>query len=257
MEGKFAMQDFVFIKEANYENVLANCPMCQHENVFNRATDLKSFEPVARMSVTCQTYSCSHEFDIIGDAINPSYEMLIFECTRHFAKKQYMAVVANICQSYEMFFSHLLQVYLVYNPMNIEEPHALKELNVRANTLFNFTKSFAFADMRRCAIHTAAIRTRAPVLDHKLALEHINKMKSAKKAKVFLGVDDIAPELKVEWGRIENSSIGDQRNNVVHKTAYRPTFAIARECFDEARETLLPLGQKMNLNKTASWYLNR
>ena len=61
-----------------YENFTAGCPWCCHQNIFNRASDLKDFAPIDHRDVIC--FDCSKPFYLAGDVIDPAYEMMIFDC---------------------------------------------------------------------------------------------------------------------------------------------------------------------------------
>ena len=99
------MNPTVHISHSSYENVFAECPWCHEECIFNRATDLRSFEPVFGLDVICQKTSCRRPFRIIGDTVNSAHEMLIFDCYELIERKHYMSCILNIAQAYEVFFS--------------------------------------------------------------------------------------------------------------------------------------------------------
>jgi hypothetical protein len=46
----------------SYENVVAECPLCHSENIFNRASDLGTFKPIGRHNVSCQNAECGKQF---------------------------------------------------------------------------------------------------------------------------------------------------------------------------------------------------
>ena len=49
-------------KRTSYENFAAECPWCRRENIFNRASDLKTFEPIAGRDVSCLSAAEAPEF---------------------------------------------------------------------------------------------------------------------------------------------------------------------------------------------------
>ena len=67
-------------KRTSYENFAAECPWCRRENIFNRASDLKTFEPITGRDVSCLSAACGKPFRILGDSVNSPHEMLIFDC---------------------------------------------------------------------------------------------------------------------------------------------------------------------------------
>jgi len=47
---------------ATYENFTAVCPLCRATNIFNRASDLKTFKPIGFRTVSCQVSRVYHCF---------------------------------------------------------------------------------------------------------------------------------------------------------------------------------------------------
>ena len=54
------MNNILYTKKKNptYENFEAECPYCFHFNIYNRATDFKTFNPVSFKTVKCQNKDC-------------------------------------------------------------------------------------------------------------------------------------------------------------------------------------------------------
>ena len=90
--------------EQTYENFVADCPDCGMRNIFNRASDLQTFEPIGFRTVICQ--ACQRPFNINNDAINAAHEMLLSGCFALIERKEYMQCVLSVAQAYEVFFSH-------------------------------------------------------------------------------------------------------------------------------------------------------
>src|SRR4051812_215302 len=86
--------------ESTYENIYADCPHCGHQNIFNRASDLKTFAPIAGQDVACANSDCRRPFRIVSDRINPAHEALLFDCGDTLRLKQYMQCVLAVAQSY-------------------------------------------------------------------------------------------------------------------------------------------------------------
>ena len=93
------------IKQASYENIVVECPWCGRENIFNRASDLRTFEPIAGLDVSCQNVECGKPFRIVGDLVNNPHEMLILDCYGLLERKHYMNCILTLTQAYEVFFS--------------------------------------------------------------------------------------------------------------------------------------------------------
>src|SRR5207248_2223257 len=87
--------------ESTYENIYADCPHCGYQNIFNRASDLKTFEPIAGRDVACTNSDCRRPFRIVSDRINPAHQALLFDCADMLRRKQYMQCVLAVAQSYE------------------------------------------------------------------------------------------------------------------------------------------------------------
>ena len=107
-------------KRTSYENFAAECPWCRRENIFNRASDLKTFEPIAGRDVSCLSAACGKPFRILGDSVNSPHEMLIFDCYELLDRKHYMNAVLSLAQAYETFFSLFFRVELLYKPLGAD-----------------------------------------------------------------------------------------------------------------------------------------
>ena len=64
----------------SYENFVADCPWCGYECIFNRASDLHTFEPIGGLNVTCLNGLCAKTFRLVSDSVNERHEMLIYDC---------------------------------------------------------------------------------------------------------------------------------------------------------------------------------
>lgn len=135
--------------EGTYENFIAVCPVCGHRNVFNRASDFCTFEPIAFKTVTCQKSSCRDDFNINRDRINSAHQGLLFDCHDLLSAKQYMNAVLSITQAYEVFFRHYLRIELLYRPFAMGDSDDLPVLNLLAERLYESVQSFTFEPMCR------------------------------------------------------------------------------------------------------------
>ena len=104
------------IKSSGYENIVVTCPLCSHELVLNRATDLGTFEAISGTDVCCQ--ECGRGFWINGDSVNERHEAIVFDCHDLLRTKRYMNCILNVCQAYEMFFSLYLRVNIPASCIN-------------------------------------------------------------------------------------------------------------------------------------------
>jgi len=83
-------------KRSNYENFEAECPHCKEWSVFNRASDLHTFEHIARRDVNC--FHCHKPYRIMGDSINNLHEMLVHDCYELIERKHYMNCILILTQ---------------------------------------------------------------------------------------------------------------------------------------------------------------
>ena len=90
--------------DPTYENFEAECPHCGVSNIFNRASDLRTFQPISLRTVKCQ--KCNRPFKINNDSVNAAHQMLLTACYTLIERKQYMQCVLSVAQAYEVFFSH-------------------------------------------------------------------------------------------------------------------------------------------------------
>ena len=96
-------------KRPSYENFVADCPLCGHECIFNRASDLHTFEPIGGLNVTCLNGLCAKTFRLVSDSVNERHEMLIYDCYELLERKHYMNCILSLAQAYEVFFSLFLE----------------------------------------------------------------------------------------------------------------------------------------------------
>jgi hypothetical protein len=135
-------------KRTSYENLVAECPYCGYDSIFNRASDLHTFEPIAGLDVTCQSEDCQRPFRIVGDSVNSAHEMLIFDCYELIGNKHYMACILNLAQAYEVFFSLFFRVELLYKPFACDPNHQMSDLNQLLVDLQQRIVQYSFSRMR-------------------------------------------------------------------------------------------------------------
>ena len=136
--------------ETSYENFIADCPNCGVRNIFNRASDLRTFQPIGFRAVTCQ--ACKGLFNINNDAINAAHEMLLLGCFAFIERKEYMQCVLNVAQAYEVFFSHFMHVQLIYRAYAHDGNHDLSRLNCLNEQLYKRVHRRTFVDMRHLVL---------------------------------------------------------------------------------------------------------
>ena len=240
-------------KRTSYENFAAQCPWCGVENVFNRASDLKSFEPIGHRTINCLNTTCLKAFNIGGDSVNSAYEMLVFDCHELLEQKHYMNCILTLVQAYEVFFNIYFRVELLYKPFAADEDDDIEKLNHLSMALADKTESFAFGPMRKRFLQH--ITTHLPVktlaeADAAIA-ELANQPREPSDSQLeSLGDSKLITLLK----GVKATNINTLRDRVVHKGAYRPTGAEAEAALEQTRSVLLPLGAYLKLYDEINWY---
>lgn len=244
------------IKSSGYENVVVDCPLCNDELVFNRATDLATFEPISGIDVLC--YECGKGFWINGDSVNERHEAVIFDCHDLLRTKRYMNCILNVCQAYEMFFSLYLRVNLLYRPFATDYHMgraSTEKLNIRFRELAEETEKIAFAKMRDIFLALFVRGHRPTSLEE--AKAHIDSLRTHSCPKD----DDLTVEGDKKMSelllRMKRTKINRMRNNVVHKNGYRPDRSEAELALKEARSVLFPLTSLLDLRDDVNWYCGR
>ena len=240
-------------KRTTYENFVADCPTCGRESVFNRASDLGTFELIAGRDVSCLESTCGEPFRIVGDSINDAYEMLIYDCYELRDRKHYMSCILNLAQAYELFFGLFFRVELLYKPFAADSSQNLADLNRVAENLDAKIKNYAFARMKALFLqHAVARKSPKSVAEAATVVAGLPCHPGVPKNADIGALED--PKLVPLLKDIKNTTIDTLRNQVVHKAAYRPTRQEVEEALAEARSILFPLGTYFNLHDETSRY---
>ncbi len=241
------------IKYAGYENLVADCPLCGQELIFNRASDLCTLEPISGRTVSCE--HCKEQLWLNGDRINGRHETLLFDCRDLIEQKRYMHSVISVCQAYEMFFSLHLRVNFLYRPFALqyrEIPNSIDILNQLNGRLDEKTKKFAFARLRVEFVHHTVKSTSPNTLNEAgEAIELLGKAKMPKDKEI----SRIHPgKFGSHLLAVKNTKVNALRNRVVHRFGYRPTREKAEKILQEARSILFPLTFILDLHDDINWY---
>ncbi len=227
------------IRVATYENVIADCPHCGFECIFNRVSDLKDSEPIGHARVRCERPECGKVFDILGDTIGTRFEMLLYDCPALLERKQYMACVLNVAQAHECFFYAYLRSELLFRPFASSEPD-LDLLNRLSIQLDWQLERQSLSRMRNIFFQCIIIPTPASLADAEPRIRGLRKSAEVPANSVNLaGVGDGSMEADLD--RLRQTRIGDLRNEVVHKIAKRPTRDEAERAYDDG-QALVGLG---------------
>ena len=244
------------VKQASYENIVVECPWCGRENIFNRASDLRTFEPIAGLDVSCQNVECGKPFRIVGDSVNNRHEMLILDCYGLLERKHYMNCILTLTQAYEVFFSLFLRVELLYKPFARDERKDINHFNRLAEMLSKKVERCTFIPMRKLFLQQIIAAPRPANLAEAEMLIAKLKVPSCEPADTELerlGDEELIALLK----GVKKTTIHKCRNAVVHKRAYRPTREETEAALEEARSLLLPLTNRLGLYDDINWYLKR
>ena len=228
---------------AGYENVAAVCPKCGTRNVYNRAADIGHFRNIANASVACENASCRVTFDICGDLVNSAPEMLALDACDFLLEKRNMQAVLSATTAFEHFFSHFLRVELVYRPMRRDvttDRNDIDWLNAAATRLRDKTARFTFEPMRRIFLRTAVDDVRPTTLAS--AEAYVSSIPDRPKEVARVDIERLPDGARRSLLlRVHSATIANLRNNIVHKTAYRPALDETRAAVHDAFETIFGL----------------
>ncbi len=240
------------VKQTTYENFIASCPSCQFVNVFNRASDLKDLSRIPHRQVNCR--NCSQPFILSGDSINPSYQMLIYDCYELIRAKHYMYCVLNLAQAYEVFFSQYLRAELLYWPYVSDSNQDNAQLNRLADLLYGKVKKHPFTAMRNLFFYQVLQqRQLSSLIKAEVSIKALPKKPSEPPDKDIESVAD--QKLSGLLMRLKYSKVADLRNQVVHQRAYRPKLEEVNNALKETREILIPLAKLLKVyGDDLNWY---
>lgn len=227
----------VKLEDMNYENVVAICPSCNHRNVYNRATDLMDQSIISYGLVKCQNINCGQDLNLIGDIVNPPYELLILDCTQLIEERKYAYCILNLTQSFEMFFALFLRVEIVFKPYAEENWNNPFNFNKALANLEKYTKNVTFNDMRSLFLNYIILtkvlmkRNATSLFESEIILNQLKKNSPSKDVLQSIE-DDKLSNLLINLQSCEINSI---RNNVVHKRGYRPSLATVEKALNETQ----------------------
>ncbi len=241
-------------KRTSFENVEVKCPHCGCWSIFNRASDLQTFEPIAGHDVTCLNDLCRKRFRIVGDSINNPHEMLVYDCYELMERKHYMNCILSLAQSYEMFFSLFLRVELLYKPFGADPNRELAEMYKLGEELENKIREHTFAKMRALFLqHLVNGHSRQNLAESAQVIAALPERPEEPNNEAIEGLSDqrLVPLLLAT----KKVGVHTLRNRVVHKQAYRPTREEVRTALEEAKSVLLPLTSHLQLQDDINFYL--
>ena len=239
------------MKHCNYENVIATCPYCDCDIIFNRVSDLDTTDPIDGLDTRCLNEKCRQEFRITNDSINERHEMLIFDCHDLLKRKQYMYCVLNLVQAYETFFSLYLRVTLLYKPFASDR--RLEKLNNLSERLSQKIKRHPFDAMRK--LFLCLVTKQISPIDLDASETIIQTIPSRLSCIPDYAIDAVSDtRLRALLKIVEDVRINKLRNKVVHKEAYRPKLHEVESALSETRRVLFPLSHHFKLRDEINWY---
>jgi hypothetical protein len=219
-------------KNPTYENFEVRCPICKHWNIFNRASELKTFNLICEQIVVCQNKQCQKEFLIGGDLINPAWQMLILDCELLKQQKRYSYCVLNLAQAFEMYFSLFFRVHFIYKPYGIEKSYESNRFADLSKMLFKTTRRLTYRKLRNIFMNILIEKIKCTNLEESKNV--INNFKDYFKDPTDKSLVDIHDqELNEVLLKLKNCKVSTLRNNVVHKYAYRPNLEEVEMAIEE------------------------
>ncbi len=238
-------------RKPTYENFIATCPLCKMDCVFNKTSDLETFQLIAGRNVFCP--SCSEQVRLVGDLINPAYEMLVLECYELCKAKHYMSCVLNLAQAFEVFFALFMRVEFLYKPFGSDSNQDLAELNQTAQELQDKLKKHGFENMRSLFLQEMiAQRSFSNLVEARAAIAELPERPNTPSNQEIntIPIPTLVPLIQ----KVKATSVNTLRNKVVHQRAYRPTVQEVDIALEETRAILFPLGRNLDLRDDINCY---
>lgn len=237
--------------DASYENLAATCPACNRESIYNRVSDLGTTELITGREVVCLNNACARPILIGGDTINPAYEMFFYDAAPLYEQKRYAACIINFAQAWELFVANFLRLELAYKPFVVHED--LERLNGDRERLYQETKGLTFDRLRNVLINMCI----APEISD--VSTFVGRLPALKNRPPEADLAKIADhKVRTHCTTLYHTKLGELRNLVVHKSAYRPRKIDVDQYIEEMASTLLPLGHILGVEgDDVNWYVRR
>jgi hypothetical protein len=225
------------IKSKDYETITAQCDECGSLSTFNRVDDIGDPGPYdSGCYVGCT--ECGRPFWVFGDAIDPAYELLLFDAEEHMRTKRYIPCVTSLTQAWEMFFATFAYSNYLYRPFrhDARQPEQRERLEALAGQLGDAIWNFTFDQLRNVLANTVVEEVRPRTLDEsEVAIARI-KDENFGQPPAQARVDALSDSsVRAVLLQLQDLRIGELRNRVVHKNGYRPRRWEIEECSNEIR----------------------
>jgi hypothetical protein len=233
------------IKSKDYETITAQCDECGSLSILNRVDDIGDPGPYdSGLYVGCT--ECGRPFWVYGDAMDPAYELLLFDAEEHMRAKHYILCVTSLAQAWEMFFATFVYSNYLYRPFHRDVRNSEKRERFEglARQLSDAIWNFAFDQLRNVLVNTVVEGVRPRTLDEsEVAIARIKDDDFGKRPPKAL-VDALSDtSLRAVLLQLQGLRIGELRNRVVHEDAYRPRRWEVEECSDEIRVLYVAKGR--------------
>jgi hypothetical protein len=236
------------IRNATHETVTANCDRCGAECIFSRRDDLHTIMPIAGKRVVCAT--CGESFWISGDTVTDSWRFILNDAKADHRAKRYGPAITRACHAWELFMYACAEAIFMFRPYFSEQSDErdFDSLNELSRRLRAETKKFTFGPLknlmsnviaRRIAPHTVDDATRAIASISSLSL------RNPVPADVLAGIRE-ADLLRLIEG-LNGLTVGTLRNDVIHKTGYRPAAEEVERCLHDEVGLLYRLKDRLGV----------
>ena len=237
----------------NYENFIAKCPYCKEENIFNRASDLKTFEYIDCKEVVC--FECKQKFYIKSDLVSEKHEYMIYDCCALLKQKKYMYCIINLCVACEAFFLKGIEIKLLWEPWKRKLFQRDTEIfNHYSDKLHKKTQDYSYSKLLN-VFFDLYLKNRS-FLSQMSIDDYMNLIDCF--AKIEPKDEDIQkyhdPETKDLFMRLKKLKINKMRNNVAHKCAFRPTRQDVEKYLEEERSVVFGLQTRLKMKHETTYF---
>lgn len=234
---------------STYENIIADCPNCNHHNIYNRITDLQTRNPISFKTVECD--KCNQKFNINGDSIGEAYEYLIFDVYFMKEQKRYMYCILNLAQAIESFLFYTIRVKLLFLPHKNCYIDSTKRLNLISSKISEVMKKYTFHPLRNIFFELYINHENFLSIDNIndfLRTNNLKKIKNRDTASWYNEINNLSDlKRKSLFSKLLNTKVPELRNKVVHKYSYRPSLEEVEQSITETRDIVFRLKDHLDI----------
>ena len=222
------------IRNATHETVAAECDHCGVECIFSRRDDLQTIMPIAGQNVVCT--ACGESFWVSGDIVEESWRFILDDAKADKRAKRYGPAIARACQGWELFMYACAESIFIFRPFFSDRSceHDIDALNELSRQLRAETKGFTFGPLRNLMANVIALRVAPTTLSEAAsAIAAISSLRFRYPPPddVVAGIRDT--ELLDLIAGLNELTVGALRNDVIHKTGYRPSADEVARCLGD------------------------